>query len=138
MMHLCVPATWVNTCLGWDGALPSEPIPPINSPLYDSRFSAELHSLRCSRPTRAASPSAPRSIPDPGNIEALVGWSLRSVPSLSPLSRSHRMADLAFFLRSLDHAPPVEEETGAVRNWSTTCASSRALVPSPRCPSWKM
>src|SRR5947207_2451634 len=30
-----------------------------------------------------------------------------------------------------------KEEMGAVRNWSTTCASSRALVPSPRCPSWK-
>src|SRR6266487_4708138 len=31
-----------------------------------------------------------------------------------------------------------QEETGAVRNWSTTCASSCALVPTPRCPSWKI
>jgi len=38
----------------------------------------------------------------------------------------------------LDHASSVEEEMGAVRNWSTTCASSPALVASPRCPSWKM
>ncbi len=46
--------------------------------------------------------------------------------------------DLALFLPPLDHAPLVEEERGVVRNWSTTCASSRALVPIPRCPSWKM
>src|SRR5260221_14716645 len=43
--------------------------------------------------------------------------------------------DLTLFLPPLDQALPVEEETEAVRNRSTTCASSSALVPSPRCPS---
>jgi hypothetical protein len=45
---------------------------------------------------------------------------------------------VALFFPPLDHTLPVGEETGEVRNWSTTCASSRALVPSPRCPSWKI